>query len=134
VQRRGGRQVVLMFSSGPRVTLGLAPVQAKIAERVGAALQMAKVAGRAAAVLQPAEEPAVESCLLEAEAAPDSVGVVGLRAERAPVEQTFSPGREESCRAVARPAWPPADPAFCLFRPARTLLSLRRLPVTRAHS
>jgi hypothetical protein len=125
VQQRGDSRAAPTFSSVQLATLGSAPVQPKFAERVGAELHLAKVAGRAAAVLQPAEEPAAESCLLEAETAPDSVGVAGLRAVHAPAEQIFSLGREEFCRAVVRPALRPADPAFCLSRPARTLLSLR---------
>jgi hypothetical protein len=137
-----------MFSRERLATLGLAPVSAKVAERAGAVLRPAKVAERAGAVLrpakvaeraaavQPAEQLAAERFLLELGAVlPDSAGFVGLRVARAPAEQIFSLAQAEFSRAVVPRAWrPPADPAFCLFRPGRTLLCLRRQPVRRAQS
>jgi hypothetical protein len=110
------------FSRGRPATLGLAPVSAKVAER--------------AVAVQPTEERAAERFSLElAVVLPASAGVVRLRAERAPPEQIFSLGREEFSREAAPLAWRPlVDPAFFLFHPARTLLCLRRPPMTRAHS
>jgi len=108
------------FSRVRQATLGLAPVPATVAER--------------AAALQPAEQLVAERLLLlepgvarflllePVLALPDSAGVVGLRAERAPAAQIFSLGQEEFSPAVVRLAWRPADPAFCHSCPARTLL------------
>ena len=122
------------FSLGRLAMLGWAPVSAQVAERAVAVPHSVKVAERAADVLQPAAQMAAERFLREVEV-PDSAGVVGLRAARALAEQIFSPGQEEFSRAVAPLACRPlVDPPFSPFRPVRTLLCLRRPPVTRAHS
>jgi hypothetical protein len=126
-------RAVPRFSRGRLATRGLAPGSTKIAERAGAALRPAKVAERAVAV-QPTEERVAERFLLGLEVVlPQSAGVE-LRARRALAEQIFFPGREGFSRAVVPLAWPPADPPFFLFRPAHTLLCLRRPSMKRAHS
>ena len=63
-------------------------------------------------------------------AAPECAGA-GLRAARVPGEAPFSLGREEIWPvAAAVRVWTPLDPAFSRARLARTLLCLRRPPMT----
>jgi hypothetical protein len=106
----------LMFSLGPAQALmfSLGPAQAP--DHADAEL--------------PAERRAERVFVLGRGAAPERAGA-GLRAAPVPGEVPFSLGPEEIWPVgAALRVWTPLDPAFSRVRLARTLLRLRRPPMT----
>jgi hypothetical protein len=115
-----GRSVVTLFSpeQGQALVFSLSSPQAP--EHAVAELQTELQAERLA-------EPVLFVVRM---AAPERAGA-GLRAARVPGEAPFSLGREEIWPvAAAVRVWTPLDPAFSRARLARTLLCLRRPPMT----
>jgi hypothetical protein len=114
----------LMVSPGPSAVTRFSPEQAQ-----AFSLGSAQAPEHAGAELQ-AERLAEPVLFLVRMAALELAGV-GLRAARVPGEAPFSLGWEETWLvAAAVLVWSPLDPAFSRARLARTLLCLRRPPMT----
>jgi len=117
----------LMFSSGRSVVTLFSPEQAKALVFSRGSVQAPEHAG---AELQ-AEWLAEPVLFLVRMAAPEPAGA-GRRAAHVPREAPVSLGRGETWPvAAAVRVWTPLDPPFSRARLARTLLCLRRPPMTK---
>jgi hypothetical protein len=118
----------LMFSPGRSAVMLFSPAQAR-----AQALVFSRGSAQAPehVVAERQAERRTEPVLFVVRmAAPECAGA-GLRAARVPGEAPFSLGREEIWPvAAAVRVWTPLDPAFSRARLARTLLCLRRPPMT----
>jgi hypothetical protein len=129
-----GRSAVALFSSEQVQGLMFSPGRSAVAlfspeQALMFSLVSAQAPEHAVAELQ-AERLAEPVLFVVRMAAPERAGA-GLRAARVPWEAPFSLGREEIWPvAAAVRVWTPLDPAFSRARLARTLLCLRRLPMT----
>jgi hypothetical protein len=111
-----GRSAVTLFSPEQAQALVFSLGSAQAPEHAGAELQAVRLA---------------EPVLFVVRMAAPERAAAGLRAARVPGEAPFSLGREETWPAAAAVrVWTPLDPAFSRARLARTLLCLRRPPMT----